>query len=375
MSQPKALQTAIVFGSWKLRYQEPLEPQDHIIYAVAADVAQIGAVTAVADLRGNQRLLARWNAKGIPARFVSDDLSCSNLSGTAIPLAVVSLHEENVYITHLLHRIDVHRSLFLQPPVPIEQPKRITDLASALRQAFELNHLAINNWECRYSTSERVFVESFELDSRCHARTLGEAWYDASSDPAMAPFTSQSGDEFQVWDHWVTPCRAGNDSYVWVEHWSRKRKRSIAENVVQLLRSRDGDQGGENREEVILSEPSIEAMALAVDSPLQALGEYRRYAFITHCESVETGNIFAVTFQTCSPMAVEMPAVTHGEIRFVKSRCAIEPAAIEKDLRELITRLHTFLTFRHMTWLPLTDRFAFLQFAHQSQAIQESLNS
>ncbi|MCF5031164.1 hypothetical protein GIW78_18215, partial [Pseudomonas syringae] len=101
MSQSTTTQTAIVFGSWKIRHQEPFGSDDHRLYAIAADTALLGELTAVADLRGRHRVLARWDADG--AMLLEDshgalgDESCHNLSGAAIPLAIIRLQADRVH--------------------------------------------------------------------------------------------------------------------------------------------------------------------------------------------------------------------------------------------------------------------------------------
>ncbi|NAO26941.1 hypothetical protein [Pseudomonas syringae] len=378
MSQSTTTQTAIVFGSWKIRHQEPFGSDDHTLYAIAADTALLGELTAVADLRGRHRVLARWDADG--AMFLEDshgalgDESCQNLSGAAIPLAIIRLQADRVYISHLLNRIDVHRSLFVQPPLEIEQPAVPQNLLIALRNAFERNHLAINNWECRYTTTEQTYVESIEMAPDCHARMLGEAWFDASFSPAMAPFTSQCGDEFQVWDHQVTAARDEDGGYVWVEHCSRKRKLAVNEPIVQLFRSAPGNLSGTVRH-LSLGSPTLEAMAMNIDSTLQALGEYRRYAFSAPCESVDSGNLFAITFETCMPLDSQAGSTTRGEVRFLKCRGALDSQSIDADLRRLMEHLRAFLSERRQECWPLTDRFAFLHSPSPFITTRESLYS
>ncbi|MBI6705394.1 hypothetical protein [Pseudomonas viridiflava] len=375
MSQTVKQQTAIVFGSWKIRHQEPLQAQDYALHAISSDVALIGTLTAVADTRGCHPLIARWSTDGCLTRGSLGEMHCSNLGEDALPLAVVTMDAEQIYITHLLHRLDVHRSLFVQPPLPIDQPSDPAQLVDALRRGFERNHLAINNWECRYSHSEHPYVEVFELDSDCHARMLGEAWFDNCSTPSMRPFTSQCGDEFQIWDYHVTPARTQEGGYIWVEHCSRRRKLAIDEPLARLFHSAPGVLAG-SRQEVSLGLPALDAMAMSIDCPLQALGEYRSYVFSVPCESVESGNLFTVTFETCTALTAGCGRTTRGEVRFLKSRGDIDPVVIGADLQGLMTRLGEFLKERRQFTRPFTDRFAFLRSASPLTTMtQESLHS
>ncbi|MCI3945627.1 hypothetical protein K0038_02669 [Pseudomonas syringae] len=378
MPQSTDMQTAILFGSWKIRHQEPLEPDDLALYAIPADTALMGELTAVADLRGRYRTLARWSADGTLRRADLDEVDCHNLSGAAIPLAIITLQGDHVQISHLLNRIDVHRSLFVQPPLEIDQPRGSSNLAQVVREAFERNHLAINNWECRYSTTAQPYVESFELAPDSHARMLGEAWFDAGFGPSMAPFTRQCGDEFQLWDHHVTAARAEDGGYVWMEHCTRKRKLAVNEPLVQVFRSAPGSLSA-TRQELSLGSPALEAMAMSTDSTLQALGEYRRYAFSCPCESVESGNLFMVSFETCTPLAPEpgntSGYTTRGEVRFLKSRGAVHHDVIIADLRRLMMHLHAFLDDRRLESWPMTDRFAFLHSPSPFTTQRESLYS
>ncbi|KPW33077.1 hypothetical protein ALP45_02809 [Pseudomonas coronafaciens pv. atropurpurea] len=378
MLQPTDIQTAIVFGSWKIRHQEPLETEDLTLYAISADMALIGELTAVADLRGRYCALACWRNDGTMLRAGMGQVDCQNLSGAAIPLAIITLQGGHVQISHLLNRIDVHRSLFVQPALEIEQPQASENLALVLREAFERNHLAINNWECRYTTTAQTYIESFELAPDSHARMLGEAWFDASFAPAMAPFTSQCGDEFQLWDHHVTAARAEDGGYVWMEHCTRKRKLAVNEPLVQVFRSAPGSLSATHKE-LSLSSPALEALAMSTDSTLQALGEYRRYAFSCPCESVESGNLFLVSFETCTPLSQE-PGIasaytTRGEVRFLKSRGAIHHELIIADLRRLMMHVHAFLDAHHLESWPMTDRFAFLPSSLSFTTQRESLYS
>lgn len=360
MSTPTTAHIAIVFGSWKIRHNQPLEAKDCTLYAIDAGVALVGKHTVVVDLRGRYTMLARWGEDGAPVMSGLGDVDTHNLSDSFIPLAVVRLQSGRVHISHLLGRVDVHRSLFEQPPQVIDQPGSLAELAPALWQAFELNHLAINNWECRYRKSACSWVESFTVDARCHARMLGESWFDRSFNQAMAPFTSQCGDEFQIRDHRVTACEVEDGGYVWVEHCSHQRKLAVNQPLVQLLRS--GPRGEPHSpRELSLDLPTLEAMCIAVDGPLQVVGEYYRYAFSVPCESVESGNVFVVSFETCAPLAPNSVATTRGEVRFLKSRSSIDRAAIEADLYSLMIRLRSFLGVYGATCQPLVDRFAFLR--------------
>ncbi|EPM59244.1 hypothetical protein A264_14671 [Pseudomonas syringae pv. actinidiae ICMP 19071] len=378
MPQPTEMQTAIVFGSWKIRHQEPLQPDDLVLYAICADKALLGELTAVADLRRRYRVLARWSTDGTMRRSELDEVECHNLSGDSIPLAIITLHDERIRVSHLLNRIDVHRSLFVQPPLEIDQPATLETLARVLRDAFERNHLAINNWECRYTTAEQSYAESFELAPDCHARMLGETWFEYSFSAQMAPFTSQCGDEFQVWDHQVTAARCEDGGYLWIDHCSRKRKLAVNEPLVQLFHSPPGSLLA-TRQELSLNSPALEAMAMSADSTLQALGEYRRYAFSCPCESVESGNVFLVTFETCAPLSVvsgmSSTGTTRGEVRFLKARGVIDTGSISADLRGLMARLHAFLNIHRQECWPLADRFAFLHSPSPFTLNRESLHS
>lgn len=360
----KTLQSVstVIFGSWKIRHDEPLDEADYVLHAVAADDAIGGDMTVAIDIRGSRRLLASWQGTQVSLSAPGAKFDCTNRSGRLVPLAFALLYEDRIDITHLVTRTDPHRSLFIRHPKVTPQPENIASLLHALKQAFTVNHLALNNWECRYEYTPAAIVERFDIPTPCDARTLGEDWYDTIDSGALAPFTTQCGDEFQLWDHDVTACQAIPHGYVGAEHWSRKRKNSLDEAVVQLTHSENGQTGNrtETIVEAVIEAPIVESIAVKLDMPLQALGEYRRMAFTTECESVDTGHIFSVTFETCISLQDHHARITRGAIRFLKTRGHIDRASIDMDLHALRDRLQRFLRDRNLDTLPSHNPFAFL---------------
>ncbi|WP_024905393.1 hypothetical protein [Robbsia andropogonis] len=352
----------VLFGDWKIRHQEPLGPADHILHAVDASDLPRGAMTVTADLRGMRRLRASWNGDTRETSTATASMACANFTAQQVPLAIAMLCADNVQITHLVTRIDLHRVVFVQPTRPIALLPATASLAQALVLAFEVNYLEINNWECRYAYSNDTFIEHFELDAAIDARTVGEAWYDAVDCRQFASFVTQSGDEFQLWDHDVTVCRAIPTGYVHAEHWSRKRKNTVNEPLAQLRCIGVPGTTLPTTFEAHIVPPVIDAIAATVDVPLQTLGEYRRIAFSTACESVETGHIFTVMFETCVPRDGVGARTTRGHVSFVKTRGKCD-TAINAELLTLARHVRTFLHAQQLDCLPARPAFAFLQAA------------
>ncbi|MGI4861659.1 MAG: hypothetical protein ACRYHA_32980 [Janthinobacterium lividum] len=359
---PDLVETPVIlFGSWKIRHQEPLNSEDHVLHAIDARHMSRGAMTTLIDLRGTHAVVASWRGNHQLDESPAAQLDCANIGVSEIPLAVAILRTSGAEITHLVTRIDLHRTLFVQPAHPVKQPDSLAAVPAALRQAFQLNYLAVNNWECRYEYPDAELVERFDVDSEGDARTLGEAWYEAVDAGLLAPFVSQCGDEFQLWDHDVTACRAIPTGYVAAEHWSRKRKITANEPLAQLRCVDMPGKASSGLVEAHIETPVVDSMAVAVDAPLQALGEYRRIAFSTQCESVETGQIFSVTFETCISESHPLARTTRGQIRFLKTRGKLNRLATEAELARLMLHVREFLSIKHLDYRPARPEFAFMR--------------
>ncbi len=387
--------TVVLFGNWQIRHNEPLDASDRVLHAVAINDALCGDMTVTADLRGSHRLLATWTDA---ARFLDADarLECSNRGSSLVPLAVAQMQNGQVALTHLITRTELYRCVFTRPPYAVPVQTADDAFFDTVREAFAANHLALNNWECRYEFSPNVIVERFDIDSDCDVRSIGEAWYDLVDSSALMPFTTQCGDEFQLWDHNVTACLALPSGYASAEHWSRKRKDSLDEARAQLTRITaiqlgDPDTGTDSRDndtgivppqaigtagvpsvalpfdtsiapaiEAVIDEPVIESVAAKLDLPLQMLGEYRRLALATECESVDSGNVFSVTFETCVSLHDPLARVARGTIVFLKTRGSVDRTQIDKDLQTLREHVGGFLRANALDMLPSHPPFAFL---------------
>ncbi|MFH7618002.1 hypothetical protein VSS93_32645, partial [Pseudomonas syringae pv. tagetis] len=74
-------------------------------------------------------------------------------------------------------------------------------------------------------------------------------------------------------------------------------------------------------------------------SPLEALGEDRRYAITARGAGVVSGNLIALTFQTCPPLDSQAGFTTRGEVGFLKCRGALDTQSIYAVRRRLLVRL------------------------------------
>ncbi|WP_321817249.1 MULTISPECIES: hypothetical protein [unclassified Paraburkholderia] len=350
----------ILMGSWKFRHDIPFDDVDFALRAIEPGNLAVGVATAIADLRGERRMIMQWR-DGRAVRSADDFEQCDNLYGRCIPLAIAVLTDSHVEITHLMTRLDTHRATFVRPPHTIVQADHVDGLPAALLDAFRRNRLAVNNWECRYATSEATFETRFDISDLGAPRALGEAWYALLDSSDAEPFVAQSGDAFRLIDHDVTACQEIPTGELWIEHWSRKRKEDFELSLAQVCRVAAHTPHLTDRIEARVEAPFAESAASLVDRPLKAIGSYRRVAFSTECESMRTGHIFTVAFETC--VSHDDPAVhtTRGNVCFQKTRGEPDSSSILTELAVLSSIVERFLHTCHLVTEPARPMLAFMQ--------------
>ncbi|WP_186102580.1 hypothetical protein [Burkholderia gladioli] len=350
----------ILMGSWKFRHDTPFDDDDPALRAIEPGHLTLGAATAIADLRGERRSVVQW--RDGRAMSSADDIEpCGNLHGRSIPLAIAVFTGTHAEITHLMTRLDTYRATFVRPPHPIVQAEHVDGLPATLLAAFRRNRLAVNNWECRYASSDTTFETRFEIPALGAPRALGEAWYAALDSGEAAPFVAQSGDAFRLIDHDVTACREIPAGDVWIEHWSRKRKEAFELSLAQVCRASTHSPHLASRIEARVEAPFVESAASLLDRPLKAIGSYRRVAFSTECESTRTGHIFTVTFETCVSHDDADVRTSRGAVCFQKTRGEPDSSSILSELAALSGIVQRFLHLSDLVTEPARPVLAFMQ--------------
>jgi hypothetical protein len=347
----------VLFGNWKIRHDEPVTAaEDALRLHAAPPQARGDRHSIVLDLRGRRR---------VDALVVSGRLSqltggaapiveCKNLAADPLPLAIVQLDGDRILPTHLLTRVERHKTHFVRPPIPAATCDA-RGIVQALREAFEVNHIFLNNFECHFlnhlpgmALARRV---SLAADSDCCR--WARAWYSALDDGSIDGFMPQLGDEIRDWnydaEHFdVAPTAEVPASYVSLMHWSQKRKSRWDEPVATFRRVWE-TRAVLFRQETHVNQPGAgpaagPALAAFFKAPVMPLSSCRETRFEVSCESVSTGNIFSVGFQYtghCDPPD-RRAAEPVCEVRYVKTRGAGSEAVIVEELGRLARAVEAF---------------------------------
>jgi hypothetical protein len=353
----------IVFGSWKLRHNEPL----------AGDESQLRLHTAPASVRGSEHsLLLDLRIDSAPAGVIAQGalqwsnsaapVALANLSADELPLAAVTFDNGSFTITHLLTRIEKHITHLIRPPSGATSTDA-TLLGEALRDTFERNHIFLNNFECYYvkGMPDTELEQKFRIDGEFDHHVVNRAMYAAFDNGEVEDFALQLGDELEHWAYdndfaRILPNKEGAAGYLSIMHWSRQRKPSWNEPVVTFKKKLYAEDALERWErnyanQIVRTTPE-EAMASYFDLPIEMLPSWRRTRYDVACEAVNSGNIFMVNFEDSRIRDDRTSAgrLQQCEIEYLKTRGEPDNESIYRDFALLSQRVEQFMDKMNMRY-------------------------
>lgn len=346
----------IIYGSWALRHNEPLAAEHTVLRLHRLHHARPADHSLLLDLRGSDVPLATLSAaNGLRWHENAPPVACANLSARELPLAVVRIEGEQVTITHLLTRVERHTSHLIHPHRPASSCL-LVELAGALREAFQANHLYLNNFECYYvkGMPDTELEQKFNIDGEYDYHLVNRQWFTALAEGRIEGFALQLGDELEHWSYDNDFCRIapnpdGIAGYVSIMHWSRKRKASWDEPVVtykkKLYQEDALERWERNYPEQVLAGCATEALGQFFELPMAPLPRWRRTRYDIACESLVTGNIFMVNLEDSRIENVAAPAgrLQQCEIEYLKTRGTPDEATIYADIELLSKKVEVFL--------------------------------
>lgn len=342
----------VIFGSWKVRHAEPLDRSERtLVFCAVPDRLQVGASIA-ADLRGQLARVAIYRDRLEEANGVH---VAQNLSGDDVPLAIAEFVGPMVTITHLLTRVEVHKSHFLSvSPLSVTIPDQ--DLVGALFALCDQEHLRLCNYECLYYKG----LPDTELEFKFNIRTsynfysINRLFYEKLDRGEIEGFMPQLGDEIQHWSYdnnlcEILPNAEGVGGYVSIMYWSKKKRANWDERTVtfkkKLFHEDTLERWERNYHNLYVQGTPEESLASYFDLPLASCPDWRRTRLDIACEANDTGNIFFLNFEDSRVYNDSSPEgrLQQCEIEYHKSRGVPDDDLIYRDFERIGQAMENFL--------------------------------
>jgi len=331
----------VVFGTWKLRHNEPMSPGEAVLRLIPLRLAPDLSRSTV-----NVKICAETFASD--GRRIDGDDRSDPWSGLLpsleeeIPLALAVEEDGRLVIRHALMRIVEPIAQFFR----VEDPGGSAGLAERIAAVNQAGHLILSNHECFYVKDEQDIeleqkltlgkpYQYLELCLRlCRALAAGEA-------PGFQP---QLGDELQHWsyDNWfyeIRPNEKREGGYLSVISYCKK-KRSWDDPMFMFKKKiYDVDsleRWERNFENQRVEGDKKEALERYFGYPIAPLPTWRRTRADVAFES-DAGNIFMVNFDDCRVDAGAPECrLQQGEIEYLKTRGKPDRAQIYADFERLV---------------------------------------
>ncbi len=297
----------IVFGSWKIRHDEPLELHEKTLRLYPLEGLDTRDHSIYLDMRstytdGLELSDGEWLEKHFSVPEALD-----NMSEVAIPLAIVSGAQNQWTLTHLTTRLEKHVSHLLKIPGGSREATSV-DLLAMLIDVFDQHHIKMNNFECFYikGMPDTELEQKFDIKGEYDYHLLNKLWYAALDDGKLNGLAPQLGDEIEHWSYdnyfcKILPNAQNVAGYLSIMHWSRLKKTNWDQPVVTFKKKLYDEDALERWErnyagQFIEGTPE-ESLARYFKLPLWTLPSWRRTRYDIACEVLSTGNIFMVNFE------------------------------------------------------------------------------
>ncbi|MGB7369917.1 AAA family ATPase [Erythrobacter sp.] len=216
------MNTHVVYGSWKLRFDEPCDRTDLTLIEVPLP-DQPSIVCDIQDLPVlNRRSICdgTWS-------YNTAVHSAPNLNGGDAPLALANVDGDTIVITHLILRVETHLCHFLSPPTGAHSTS-VEELLRSLRGLIDSNHLNFNNFECGYYPTMTAFATRHRVAPEMIA-ALAHSFSERLADGKVEGFFRQIGKELGTREYRETRYRSvephdESDGGVLVSRYSQTKR-------------------------------------------------------------------------------------------------------------------------------------------------------
>jgi hypothetical protein len=226
-----------------------------------------------------------------------------------------------------------------------------------LVEAFEQDHVQLNNFECLYikGMPDTELEQKFNIRNSYHYYTLNRKWYQELAEGRVEGFAPQLGDEIQHWSYdnnlaRILPNSKQVSGYVSIMYWSKKKTTAWDEPSVTLKKKLFHEDALERWErnyadQTVKGTPE-ETLAAFFDLPLKRMPDWRRTRLDIACDALETGNIFMVNFEDTRIKNVPSSEgrLQQCEIEYLKTRGEPDEELIREDFETLAQQVEKFMT-------------------------------
>lgn len=324
------MSTHVVYGSWKLRFDEPCDRSVLTLLQVSLP-NQSSIVCDIRDLgpRSKKTIYEGKWAQTPASQYAQ------NLNGGDVPLALAKVDGDIIVITHLILRVEVHLCHFLSLP---DGPHSTTveGILGSLVALHNFNHLNFNNFECGYYPLASAFTSRDPIPSG-QISALALAFSEKLANGEIEGFFRHIGREFAMREYDETQCRPikseGEASrLVLVSHYSRTKRVHDKQHLATVTKA--SPTTGEEvslPEEVELEAGDEEAfLSECYRTPLE-ISQRRLTKEV--CLGVESssGILFEVVFSSHVPTSGGHPPTHFAAIRsvFARTKAVLDSVSTE----------------------------------------------
>lgn len=341
----------IIFGSWKIRHDEPLfSEEEQLFFMEFNEDFSIENKSIYCDLDDFHGLVT-----SNPYYKESIEISIANLQENYIPLGIMSTGDRVYKITHLIHRIESWNNHFLSLG---NLPKEVSFefILDELYLLFKNNYLYTNNFECFYEKGipDTELEQKFNIEKNYNFYELNERFFAALDDCEIKNFQPHLGDEIEHWSYdndffEIAPNDKKMSGYVSVMNWSRKKKDRYDDPVVTYKKKLYDEDALERWERnyhfQYIKKTAKEDLSNFFGLPLKTLPSWRRVRLDIACEYLPTGDIYMLNFEDCriKDNYDNKARLQQCEIEYLKTRGEAKEQGIYEGFNALVKEVEKFI--------------------------------
>lgn len=334
----------VVFGSWKLRHNEPISNVDKelILYPIKK-LVNIEAHCVLLDLEEDLDKEDFISLDETGQLYGNTDDN-KGLPNWLVPLALVKKHKENLQMTHALLRIDLGIVQLMETKI---NSKTNEPLWQTIYRFNEDKHLFFSNHECFYIKDNETneLEQKYNFKSDFSYLNIMQKIYAAVQEGRFPKFRPKYGDEFQFWSfnnylYEINPNDEGVKGYVSMINYCKKK--SNWDDPMYMYKKKIYEDDSLERWERNYENQWVEG------DKQQCLEQYFSYKISpfpawrrTRCdigvESIDSGNVFMVNMDDCRVIGGELPIgrLQQCEIEYMSTNGIPDRESIYREFHTL----------------------------------------
>lgn len=373
------VQPWIIYGSWKLRHNEPLKEEERklVLFPVNSfsEERESIVIPLGREVRFEDALYLNEQGKAEERERVHPDEEWALRN---IPLGIL---REGV-LTHLTLRTEEEFVQMVKVPGGREEAALMSDkpLWSRIYELNEREHLVLSNHECYFIKAN----ETTELEQKFHFEADLSYWrahqyiFAAVDEGQFPGYTLKLSDEYQSWsfDNYLfelEPNDRHDQGYISAIHYCKKKSRwdDPLYMFKKKIYNEDALERWEKNYENQWIDRDIKSMLEAYfDYPTRGLPPWRRTRCDIGVES-DAGNIFMINIDDCR-IIEESSQVSAGrlqqcEIEYISTRGVPDEAKVYADFHRLTNLVEQF--FVGKGWKPKRTYYSKMTFLNDYMAL------